>query len=198
MRFSKNTECQKGDDEDGVSPVIGVILMVAITVILAAVIGTFVLGLGDNISSTANAGLEVQEDENSLTISFVSSGNLDGAKVVGPNGAQSMNLGDAAQAGTRIVIHDNLSTAFNTTNTSAGEDLVDGENCIVRHGLDDLHDVEVNGADIGCSGTRLVEIGASDSVSGSEIEFEKGAEYQVLGIVNGEENVIRTIETEEL
>ena len=34
-------------DDDAVSPVIGVILMVAIIVILAAVIGTFVLGLGD-------------------------------------------------------------------------------------------------------------------------------------------------------
>ncbi len=35
--------------ERAVSPVIGVILMVAITVILAAVIGSFVLGLGDQI-----------------------------------------------------------------------------------------------------------------------------------------------------
>ena len=40
-------------DDDAVSPVIGVILMVAITVILAAVIGTFVLGLGDQVQSTA-------------------------------------------------------------------------------------------------------------------------------------------------
>jgi flagellin-like protein len=39
-------------DDEAVSPVIGVILMVAITVILAAVIGTFVLGLGDQISTT--------------------------------------------------------------------------------------------------------------------------------------------------
>ena len=37
------------DSERAVSPVIGVILMVAITVILAAVIGTFVLGLGDSL-----------------------------------------------------------------------------------------------------------------------------------------------------
>lgn len=35
------------DEERAVSPVIGVILMVAITVILAAVIASFVLGLGD-------------------------------------------------------------------------------------------------------------------------------------------------------
>jgi flagellin-like protein len=40
------------NDDRAVSPVIGVILMVAITVILAAVIGTFVLGLGDQISQT--------------------------------------------------------------------------------------------------------------------------------------------------
>ncbi|PSP58343.1 type IV pilin, partial [Halobacteriales archaeon QH_8_67_36] len=40
-------------DDDAVSPVIGVILMVAITVILAAVIATFVLGLGDSLSNQA-------------------------------------------------------------------------------------------------------------------------------------------------
>jgi flagellin-like protein len=40
-------------EDRAVSPVIGVILMVAITVILAAVIGTFVLGLGDQVSDNA-------------------------------------------------------------------------------------------------------------------------------------------------
>jgi flagellin-like protein len=40
-------------DDDAVSPVIGVILMVAITVILAAVIATFVLGLGDSVGDNA-------------------------------------------------------------------------------------------------------------------------------------------------
>jgi len=37
-------------DEDAVSPVIGVILMVAITVILAAVIASFVFGMGGNLN----------------------------------------------------------------------------------------------------------------------------------------------------
>ena len=41
------------EDDDAVSPVIGVILMVAITVILAAVIGTFVLGLGEQVQDTS-------------------------------------------------------------------------------------------------------------------------------------------------
>ena len=40
-------------DDDAVSPVIGVILMVAITVILAAVIASFVLGLGDETGNVA-------------------------------------------------------------------------------------------------------------------------------------------------
>ncbi|RLM94422.1 type IV pilin [Halobellus sp. Atlit-38R] len=41
------------EDDAAVSPVIGVILMVAITVILAAVIGSFVLNLGQGIQQTA-------------------------------------------------------------------------------------------------------------------------------------------------
>ena len=49
-------------DEDAVSPVIGVILMVAITVILAAVIASFVLGLGDTEEPAPN--LVFDEDTN--------------------------------------------------------------------------------------------------------------------------------------
>ena len=53
-------------DDRGVSPVIGVILMVAITVILAAVIGTFVLGLGGSVGEsapTASIDSEVTSDD---------------------------------------------------------------------------------------------------------------------------------------
>ena len=51
-------------EEDAVSPVIGVILMVAITVILAAVIATFVLGLGEQISATGpTASFDFEYDE---------------------------------------------------------------------------------------------------------------------------------------
>ncbi|MDR5673104.1 type IV pilin N-terminal domain-containing protein [Halalkaliarchaeum sp. AArc-GB] len=56
-----------------VSPVIGVILMVAITVILAAVIGTFVLGLGDQVGETAPSSQfdtteSIEDDE--ITVTF--------------------------------------------------------------------------------------------------------------------------------
>lgn len=49
-------------DDNAVSPVIGVILMVAITVILAAVIGTFVLGLGSNTQQAPQASWELDYD----------------------------------------------------------------------------------------------------------------------------------------
>jgi len=49
------------EDDDAVSPVIGVILMVAITVILAAVIASFVLGLGNQAGTTSpQASLSVE------------------------------------------------------------------------------------------------------------------------------------------
>ncbi|WP_277552296.1 type IV pilin N-terminal domain-containing protein [Halobaculum limi] len=51
-------------DDRAVSPVIGVILMVAITVILAAVIGSFVLGLGNSVQQTApNANFQFDFDD---------------------------------------------------------------------------------------------------------------------------------------
>jgi len=54
-------------DEEGeraVSPVIGVILMVAITVILAAVIASFVLGLGDTDDPAPSISFSTDEDTN--------------------------------------------------------------------------------------------------------------------------------------
>jgi len=58
-------------DDRAVSPVIGVILMVAITVILAAVIGTFVLGLGDSLGDsqpTAQLDAEIDYSSENVTI----------------------------------------------------------------------------------------------------------------------------------
>ncbi|MFB6105762.1 MAG: type IV pilin [Halobacteriaceae archaeon] len=70
-------------DEKAVSPVIGVILMVAITVILAAVIGTFVLGLGDQVSTNAptatlNIGVNSEPGSQNITVTH--------------NGGQALNF----------------------------------------------------------------------------------------------------------
>jgi flagellin-like protein len=62
------------NDDRGVSPVIEVILMVAITVILAAVIAAFVLGLGDT-NSTAPSVTWDYEYENGSSVG--EAGNID-------------------------------------------------------------------------------------------------------------------------
>lgn len=66
------------NDSRAVSPVIGVILMVAITVILAAVIGTFVLGLGSGLSQAPSAQFDYQHDSGTLTVTHAGGATLDG------------------------------------------------------------------------------------------------------------------------
>jgi len=81
------------NDDDAVSPVIGVILMVAITVILAAVIATFVLGLGEQVSDTApNASFSFDYDSSGPTLDVTHSGgpNID----VGQLGITGTSTGD--------------------------------------------------------------------------------------------------------
>ena len=63
MNFKQN--------EEAVSPVIGVILMVAITVILAAVIAAFVFGMTGNVQTTKTVGLNLQKDVTSLQITIL-------------------------------------------------------------------------------------------------------------------------------
>lgn len=51
-------------NEEGVSPVIGVILMVAITVILAAMIAVFVFGLAGDLEGSAQKDVTIQTGVN--------------------------------------------------------------------------------------------------------------------------------------
>ena len=62
MKFTKNDEA--------VSPVIGVILMVAITVILAAVIAAFVFGMAGGISNTKNVAATAQQQGTTIFITY--------------------------------------------------------------------------------------------------------------------------------
>jgi flagellin-like protein len=58
-------------EEEAVSPVIGVILMVAITVILAAVIGAFVFGMGGSLKKTYVVGVTAtQTSSNAVDVTF--------------------------------------------------------------------------------------------------------------------------------
>jgi len=71
-------------NEEAVSPVIGVILMVAITVILAAVIAAFVFGMAGNISKTKVVAATVQQpDAAHIVVTY--QGGQDATSFVGGN-----------------------------------------------------------------------------------------------------------------
>ncbi|WP_340102156.1 type IV pilin N-terminal domain-containing protein [Salinibaculum salinum] len=123
------------NDDDAVSPVIGVILMVAITVILAAVIATFVLGLGEQVSDTApqasfnfdydesatgtdsfdNASLANNEVDGILTITHAGGATLQAEQVSvsgssGYDGRQAWSDSDSAGAGPSYGIGSEISS----------------------------------------------------------------------------------------
>jgi len=56
---------QEFAEEKAVSPVIGVILVVAITVVLAAVVGTFALGLGESQDTAPQSSWKTDYTEGS-------------------------------------------------------------------------------------------------------------------------------------
>jgi len=69
-------------DARGVSPVIGVILMVALTVILATVLGTVVLDFAGSISEQPpQAAFDYEFTDENVTITHVSGDRMDNASV---------------------------------------------------------------------------------------------------------------------
>jgi len=74
------------EEDRGVSPVIGVILMVAITVILAAVIATFVMNMGPDEEMAPTTNWDVTADTSSsgsdtVTFTHDGGGGADGAEL---------------------------------------------------------------------------------------------------------------------
>ena len=83
----------------GVSPVIGVILMVAITVILAAVIAAFVLDLGSGLDSDAQASVTIEGDgTSSVTVTVQAMQDADGVAVLEGGNLATDGVDDEAYA----------------------------------------------------------------------------------------------------
>jgi flagellin-like protein len=108
-------------NEDAVSPVIGVILMVAITVILAAVIAAFVFGMAGNISKTKIVAATASQ-QGASTIYVTYQGGQDAAAVAtlsydinGSTGTMSTAVGSSksATSGTTGQDHVTVTALFN-------------------------------------------------------------------------------------
>ncbi|WP_435184824.1 type IV pilin [Halobellus sp. EA9] len=109
-------------DDSAVSPVIGVILMVAITVILAAVIGTFVLNLGGSIQNTApqasfSFDYNTSATHEKVTVTHQTGDTLQSSQINVTSSGSSLT--EKGSWSTEISAGD--SNTFNTTNSWNGE-----------------------------------------------------------------------------
>ena len=132
------------DDSRAVSPVIGVILMVAITVILAAVIGTFVLGLGDSVESAPQASFNFDYDDTNekVTIRHRGGDNIDASKLeVRVNGQSIADDGDVSYDGSKLSDQYSSFNAGNEVTIQDTNDYDSGDNVDVVYISGDKQDI---------------------------------------------------------
>ena len=63
--------------QDAVSPVIGVILLVAVTVALVALATVIVFDIGNDVSDTADATVQLEQQDNNMTATVIRNENVD-------------------------------------------------------------------------------------------------------------------------
>lgn len=138
-------------DDRAVSPVIGVILMVAITVILAAVIGTFVLGLGSNVNSTPQATLSYDFTESggdyNVTIAH------DGGDTLSSDNSQEIQI-----SSTGTPNNNDLNWLDDESTIQAGDTYVFGD--------DNSDNTDGNGNQLSSGETvRVIHVGSDDQTA---------------------------------
>lgn len=117
------------DDDRGVSPVIGVILMVAVTVILAAVIASFVLGFGSGVSENVQAGADIAErDDGTVRVTWISEGNAASLNVTA-GGSDALTMNDVGD--TISVVYNSSQTGTPTVDTATNTIYVSSDSATV-------------------------------------------------------------------
>ena len=97
----------KEQSSRAVAPVIAVILMVAITVILASVVAVFVLDIGGGLSEDAQVGIDFEQDvnEETVTVEVLSIGNAAYIELRGDIDDDDFEWSDdLSESGDRVVL----------------------------------------------------------------------------------------------
>lgn len=111
-------------DDRGVSPVIGVILMVALTVILATVLGTVVLDFASGVSEQPpQAAFDYEFEGENVTITHISGDRIDNATLKVQIGEKRV-LGDSVDDGWSDTITAGDSVKINRTAVGANKNTV--------------------------------------------------------------------------
>jgi len=175
--------------DTGVSSVVGVILMVAITVILGTVIGQFVLGLSSNVQQSAQASVttsqnyDFKDDTYNVTIRVTGMQNADFLQTTTPQilkdeGNVSGTSGDNAASGDE--------PEFVGASQDEEVDDYSSEPHIIRSGVGD-------------SSTNVPASAEAADVGDVIVlhNMEPGTTIQIIGNLDGNENVISTYEVKD-
>ncbi|GAB3681759.1 hypothetical protein GCM10028857_06490 [Salinarchaeum chitinilyticum] len=159
-------------DDDAVSPVIGVILMVAITVILAAVIGAFVLGFGGGGPSAPTASWDSSEETTVNNAGTPADGSDDTETLTISFTADSVS--DGFDAETLKVSGPGISQEFGAKEISAGTSIsVDLTNASISDGAVSDDEINLIWSEEGSSSTVYTHtIGEETSGSGEQWDFD--------------------------
>ena len=89
---------------DAVSPVIGVILLVAVTVALVALATVIVFDIGSDVSDTADATVQLEQQDNNMTATVIRNENVDTFSLqVDGTGSVATEFGTESGAGASAV-----------------------------------------------------------------------------------------------
>lgn len=164
------------ESDRAVSPVIGVILMVAITVILAAVVATFVLDMSDDVGQKTPT-VKGQVSDSSSTYTLDTTGNV--IDIAHEGGAELKT------AKMKVVIRDTAGSPILTFGPGAWDGQTNG---------DDAWELQNNGAVV--DGTGKLEVGDTLTVTksadntASASELEPDTEYEVQVIHSGTDSIV--------
>ena len=153
------------NDDRGVSPVIGVILMVAITVILAAVIGTFVLGLGDSVGDNqpaAQLSVDLDQTGENLTIEHGGGDSID---------SEALRVVVTGPDEQRAEADDVFEDRFSVGDAETAEDVIDTGEESIDEG-EDLRICVVHQPSDSFLLDRSIEVTVEELDIGEEIEFD--------------------------
>ena len=121
----------KNRAESGVSPVVGVTLLIGVTVILAAVVGGFVLDLGNNVQENPQAGVSFDQDATSQEVSV---------QVISMENADFLNVttdGSGTIDGSETATLDAVGQVATVSDLSPGDDItvigdLDGKEAVLQ------------------------------------------------------------------
>jgi len=117
-------------EQKGISPVIGVILLVAVTVALVALATVIVFDIGSDVNETSSSAVQTSTGSNGVQVQALRNDNVEQFEVVGPDGktdtlygdvGDSLNIGDGAgQYLVKAILDDGSEEVIDTITVDEG------------------------------------------------------------------------------